>query len=90
MIIPVYIFKQRDKKTLVLDQDMKTCVLVDLHVDINNLIGFWVESEKHYETQTVDITFYMGAMSFRTPYSKEIEDMFVTHLNRKHGGETYL
>jgi len=82
MIIPVYIFKQRDKKTLVLDQNLRTCAIVDLHVAINNLIGFWVDDEKNYETQTVDIIFYMGAMSFRTPYSKEIEEIFIDHLRK--------
>jgi hypothetical protein len=45
--------------------------LTDFYFDEKKIIGYWIDPEPDDDSGTIDIIFYIGSTSFRTPVSKE-------------------
>ena len=59
-------------------------ILVDFFFDEDKFIGYWVDTDINDDSGTVDIVFYIGGSSFRTPFSEERQRDLNLILNKKH------
>ena len=50
--------------------------LVKFWFDEDKLIGYWIDNSINDDTKTLDIIFYIGSTSFRTPYTDENRSFF--------------